>query len=68
MISSALEVEATGPFEILVTFYKITQHHIPEDSNLHVSHCANLKLHKPLTDKSYFCVFRLSANTEKPHL
>jgi hypothetical protein len=39
----ALVVEAVNTSEMSVSFYKTTQHNIPEDSHLHTRCCENLK-------------------------
>jgi len=38
-------VEATGFSKALINFYKTTQHHFPEDSNINYNHYGNLKPH-----------------------
>jgi hypothetical protein len=41
----ALKMEAAGFSTMLVTFYRATRRHIPEDSNLHIVRRENLKSH-----------------------
>jgi hypothetical protein len=38
MKSSILKMKAAGAFEAQVKIYRTTQHHTPEDSNLHSHH------------------------------
>jgi hypothetical protein len=43
--SSTLKMEVMGSFATLVPSYQITQHHIPEECNVHIHHHENLESH-----------------------
>jgi hypothetical protein len=49
-VSSILKMETADSTETSVPFYQISSCHTPDDSNLHIHSCENLKSH-------FYCVF-----------